>query len=135
MGCAVVSVTGSAVACVNGDWLCQCERAIFDPPPTESTPLDRSRKNLLLVIKPLRLCQIWCKSVHGGLLGEWAKYNENFIYLYLFSGSHLQVKTRRQIFMLDGSNDKDSNKDVPYVDIAPHSGGEIPSKPHFWGRK
>ena len=37
-------------SCVNGDWLCQWERAIFDP-ATESTPLDRSPKNLLLVIK------------------------------------------------------------------------------------
>jgi len=24
---------------------------------------------------PLQLCQIWCTSVHGGLLGEWVKYN------------------------------------------------------------
>ena len=29
--------------------------------------------------RPLRLCQIWCKSFDGGLLG-----NEIFIYLYLF---------------------------------------------------
>jgi len=24
---------------------------------------------------PLQLCQIWCTSVPGGLLGEWVKYN------------------------------------------------------------
>jgi len=34
---------------VNGDWLCQWEMAIFDPPP-ESTPLERSPKNLVQVI-------------------------------------------------------------------------------------
>jgi len=34
-------------------------------------------------------------------------------------------QTRRRIFMLDGSNDMDSRKDVPFggfVDIAPHFG-------------
>ena len=36
---------------------------------------------------------------------------------------------RRRIFKLDGPNDADSRKDVPFggfVDIAPHFGGEIP---------
>ena len=34
----------------------------------------------------IRLCQIWCKSVHGGLLGKWVKITNFylFIYLYLF---------------------------------------------------
>ena len=43
---------------------------------------------------------------------------------------------RRRIFTLDGSNDADSRKDVPFggfVDIAPHFAGETPRKPHFWG--
>ena len=41
-------------------------------------------------------------------------------------------QTRRWIFMLDGSNDADSRKDVPFggfVDIAAHFGGEISRKP------
>jgi len=45
-------------------------------------------------------------------------------------------QTRRRIFTLDGSNDADSRKDVPFggfVDIAPHFGGEIPRKPQFFG--
>ena len=45
-------------------------------------------------------------------------------------------QTRRRIFTLDGSNDADSRKDVPFVgfvDIAPHFGGKIPKKPNFWG--
>ena len=45
-------------------------------------------------------------------------------------------QTRRRIFTIDGSNDADSRKDVPFggfVDIAPHFGGEIPPKKHFWG--
>jgi len=31
--------------------------------------------------RPLQLCQIWCTSAHGGVLGEWVKYNQTFIYL------------------------------------------------------
>jgi len=45
-------------------------------------------------------------------------------------------QTRRRIFTLDGSNDVDSRKDVPFggfINIAPHFGGEIPQKPQFWG--
>jgi len=40
--------------------------------------------------------------------------------------------------MLDGSNDADSRKDVPFwgfVDIATHFRGEIPRKPQFLGRE
>jgi len=50
----------------------------------------------------------------------------------------LRGETRRRIFTLDGSNDADSRKDVPFggfVDIAPHFRGEIPRKPQFWGRE
>jgi len=47
-------------------------------------------------------------------------------------------QTRRQIFTLDGSNDADSRKDVPFggfVDIGPHFWGEIPRKLQFLGRE
>ena len=45
-------------------------------------------------------------------------------------------ETRPRIFTLDGSNDADSRRDVPFggfVNIAPHFGDEIPRKPQFWG--
>jgi len=42
------------------------------------------------------LNQIWYKSMHWGLLGIWVKYNVFvpflFIYLYLFSETHVQVR-------------------------------------------
>jgi len=47
-------------------------------------------------------------------------------------------QTRRRIFTLDGSNDADLRKDVPFggfVDIAAHFGGKIPPKPQFLGRE
>jgi len=61
---------------------------------TESTPLDQYQKNWYrwLHRRLLRLCQIWCKSVHGGLLGNW---DLGFLFIYVFipfSGTHLQVR-------------------------------------------
>ena len=43
-------------------------------------------------------------------------------------------QTRRRIFTLDGSNDADSRKDVPFggfVDIASHFGVKYPKNPNF----
>jgi len=63
--------------------------------------------------RPLRLCQIWCKSTHRGLLGKWMKYNE-FLFTYLFIpflfGNSPTGQTCQRIFTLGGSNDADSRK-------------------------
>jgi len=43
-------------------------------------------------------------------------------------------QARRLIFMLDGSNNVDSRKDVPFVgfiDIVPHFGMKYPKTPNF----
>ena len=61
-----------------------------------------------------------------------------FIYLYFKKSTNKPIgQTRRRIFTLDGSNDADWRKNVPFggfVDIAPpHFGGEISRKPQFWG--
>ena len=50
----------------------------------------------------------------------------------LYLKGRVAGQTRRRIFTLDGSNDADSRKDVPFggfVDIAPHFWGEIPQNP------
>ena len=72
-----------------------------------------------------------------GYLGECVKYNEILfiylvIYLYLFFRERnyaiATAQTRWRIFTLDGSNDADSRKGVPFggfVDIAPHFGSQI----------
>jgi len=47
-------------------------------------------------------------------------------------------QTADHIFTLNGSNDTDSRKDVPFlasVDIAAHLGNQIAQKPQFWGRE
>jgi len=110
----------------------------FRPPHRIHTPPpNRSPKKLVHVIMSaaLRLCQIWCKSAHGGLLGKWVKYNEKKLFIPFF-GYSSTGQTRRRIFTLDGSNDADSRKSVPFrgfVDISPHFGGEIPPKNNFGG--
>jgi len=56
-------------------------------------------------------------SDHGGLLGEWTKYNQNyFIYLFIYAlfGNSPARQTRRRIFAQDDSNDAHSRKDVPF---------------------
>ena len=104
--------------------------------PTESTPLDRSPKNLVQMITSAAPTAVLCKSVHGDLLGETVKYNEFYLFIYTFFGNSSTVQAHRRIFTLDGSNDADSRKGVPFggfIDIAPHFGGKIPQKPQFWG--
>ena len=99
----------TATAFVNGRWQ-------FSTPPTESTPLDRSPKNLVQVITsaaPMATPNL-VQIRRWGLLGKWVKYNEFFFYLYLFFINSPTGQTRRRIFTLDGSNDADSRKDVPF---------------------
>jgi len=45
-------------------------------------------------------------------------------------------QTAHHIFTLNGSNDEDSRKGVPFlalVDIVPRLGNQIAPKPQFWG--
>jgi len=74
-----------------------------------------------------------------GLLGKWVKYNENFIYLFIYTFLFHELTYRS-----DPSTDYDvlwlkrRGLEQEYAfwgfrDIAPHFGGEIPSKPQFWG--
>jgi len=75
----------------------------------------------------------------GGLLGEWVKCIEFFLFVYSFipfSGTHLQLRPIDGFITLDGSNDADSRKGVPFggfFDIAPHFEGEIPLQPLIFG--
>ena len=65
--------------------------------PTESTPLDRSPKNLVPVITlavPMAVPNL-VQFRRWKFLGKWVKYNEIvflLFYVYLFSGTHLQVR-------------------------------------------
>ena len=113
----------TATGFVNGRWQFST--------PTESTPLHRSPKNLVQVITSAAPTAV-------PNLGFWANGRNItkifFIYLYLSFMNSPTGQTRRRIFTLDGSNDADSRKNVPFggfVDIASHFGGEIPRKPQF----
>ena len=64
-------------------------------------------------------------------------YISFFIYTPFLSNAPTG-QTADHIFMLNGSNDADSRKDVPFlasVDIAAHLGDQIAQKPQFLGRE
>jgi len=111
--------------------------AIFDPPQNRHPSTDHQKIcHRWLRRRPLRLCQIRCISVDGGLLGTWVKYNQNYFYLCPFFRNSPTSQTRRRIFTHDGSNDADSRKGVPFwgiFHIASHLGGQKPQNSQFWG--
>ena len=72
----------------------------------------------------------------SGQMGE--IYRNFFLFIPFFHELTYRSTARRRIFTLDGSDDADSRKDVPFgglVDIAPHFRGEIPRKTQFLGRE
>ena len=61
-----------------------------------------------------------------------------FLFIYPFLSNAPTGHTTEHIFTLNGSNDADSRKDVPFlasVDTAAHLGDQITQKPQFWGRE
>ena len=61
-----------------------------------------------------------------------------FLFIPPFLSNAPTGQTAHQIFTLNGSNDADSRKDVPFlasVDIAAHLGDQIAPKPQFLGRE
>ena len=109
----------------------------FRPPQNRHPSTDHQKIcHRWLCRRPLRLCQIRCISVYGGLLGIWVKYNHNYFSLCPFFGNSPTGQTHRWIFTHDGSKDADSRKDVPFggfFHIAPHLGGQKPPKPLNFG--
>ena len=118
--------------------LCSVSLADFRlPAPHKFDPLtDRQNCHRWLHRRPLpnpNLVQIRPR----GLLDTCVKYKQFFKkYLYPFLGTHLYTdKTDRRVFALDGSNDANWHKDVPFgvfVDIAAHLWVQILQKPLFW---
>jgi len=67
----ITSGTASTVLTASG----QVNGRLRPLTPTESKPVKRLRQNLAQLITSARgsLNQIWCKSIHWGLLGKWVK--------------------------------------------------------------
>ena len=109
---------------------------IFDPQQNQHPLTDHQTIwHRWLCRRPLRLRQIWCKSVDGGLLGKWVKYNE-FFYLYLFFINSPTGQTRRRIFTIDGSNDADSRSYALFgvsLTLITILGVKSPETPNIWG--
>ena len=61
-----------------------------------------------------------------------------YLFIYTFFRELTYSSERRRIFTLDGSNDADARKGVPFggfFDIAPHLGGAKSPKTPIFGRK
>ena len=108
--------------------------------PTESTLLDRSPKNLLLVITsatPTAVPNLVQIRPRGGFWANGWNITNFYLFIYLFIPFFHELTYRSDPptdFYAWWSNDAD----VPFggfVDIAPHFGGEIPPKPQFLGRE
>jgi len=108
-------------------------------PPTESTSLNRSLKNLAWVImsstatavQNLVEIRLW------GASGQIGEISQKLFFIYTpFLSNSPTGQTVHHIFTLNGSNDADSRKGVPFlafIDIAPHFGIKLPKNPNFWG--
>ena len=69
------------------------------------------------------------------------RWNINYISFFIYTpflSNTPTGQTADHIFTLNGSNDADSRKEVPFlasVDIAAHLGDQIARKPQFLGRE
>jgi len=73
----------------------------------------------------------------GGLGAN--RWNINYIWFFIYTpflSNAPTGQTADHIFTINGWNDTDSRKDVPFlssVDIAAHLGDQIAQKPKLWG--
>jgi len=100
--------------CVNSHQLSQWEALGTSHfwPPTKSTNLNRSLKNLSQVIRSTtsKLCKIWWISVKGSFGAN--RWNINYISFFIYTPFFKQRTYANHIFTLNGSNDADSRKGV-----------------------
>ena len=97
--------------------------------------------------RPLRLRQIRCISVQGGLLGTWVKYKQNYFYLCPFWERTYRLDTATDIhaWWLKRRGLAQGCAFLGIFHIAPHLGGQKPQKhfgawigvfkPNTWNRK
>ena len=97
---------------VNGDWLSQWEMAIFDPLQNRHPLTDHQKTVTGDYVGDPYSCAKFGAHPPLGFLGEWVKYNLNFV-IYAFFGNSPTGQMRRRIFAHDSSNDAVLCKDVP----------------------
>jgi len=113
--------------------------ANFDPLQNRYPLTDRQKTVTVDYVGEPYVCAKFGPRTASVPLGEICR-RLNKLFIPLFSGSHLQParETRRQIVALDGSNDADSRKGVPfgdYLTLLLIIYGVKPLKTPFWGRK
>ena len=119
--------------CVNSHQLSLWGTRDFRP-PTESTSLNRSLKNLAWVIMSTTTTAVQnlVEIRSWGASGQIGEISQKFFFIYTpFLSNSPTGQTVHHIFTLNGSNDVDSRKGVPFlafVDIAPNLGYQIAQK-------
>jgi len=112
--------------------------------PTESTSLNRSLKNLSRVITSTTstAVQNLVKIRPWGASGQISETTQNnpkcFLFIPPFLRNTPTGQTACQNYTLNGSNDTDSRRDVPFlalVDISAHLGDQIAQKTQLLGRE
>jgi len=84
-----LSGSASPVLTATGAW----ETAIFGPLQNRHPLTDRQKICYgWLSRRPLQLCQIWCTSALGGFWANGWNITEFFLFMTLFTGTHLQVR-------------------------------------------
>ena len=84
------------------------------------------------------MCQIWCKSVHGGLLGNGWNITKLFIYLFIynfFSWTHLQVRPANRFSRLMAQTTQIRARMCllgVWLTLLPIFGVKYPENPNFW---
>jgi len=103
--------------------------------PHRTDTLNRSPKYLSPVITSTTPAKLGAYPSMGSFWAHGWNITKIIVIYSPFLRNSPTGHTRRQIFTHDGSNDADSRKDVPLLEIfhiAPNVGGQNPQNPQFW---
>ena len=121
---------------VNGNWFCLQTDGNFRPPPQNPHPLTDHQKIWYRWLFPYG-CAKFGANPPTEALGKWVKYNKFKKNVYTLFGNSPTDQTHQWIITLDGSNNADLHKGVPFgsfIDIAARFGGEsLPPQKNFGG--
>jgi len=82
---------------------------------------------------------MWWKTILGGASGQIGEIITIFRFFFIYTpflSNAPTGQTAHHIFTLNGSNESDTRKDVPFlalVDIAAYLEDQITQKTQFWG--
>jgi len=125
---------------VNSQWLSECQPSIFDPPPTESTSLNRSPKKFCkgdYVHDQYPGTKFGADPSMGGLWANvWNIYHKLFLCIYTTFWEITCRSDRSMYFHVWCLKRRGVTQGCVFwgfIHIAPNLEGQIAPKPQFWG--